>query len=88
MTTVGNEVYPDSTEEFAGRIVGVIDSASLAILLSIGHQTKLFDTMVELPPASTNDMCVSGSAGSSLRGWSNTTRLHGHTRYRRIALRC
>jgi 2-polyprenyl-3-methyl-5-hydroxy-6-metoxy-1,4-benzoquinol methylase len=52
MTTVGNEVYPDSTEEFAGRIVGVIDSASLAILLSIGHQTKLFDTMVELPPAS------------------------------------
>jgi 2-polyprenyl-3-methyl-5-hydroxy-6-metoxy-1,4-benzoquinol methylase len=52
MTTVGNEVYPDSAEEFAGRIVGVIDSASLAILLSIGHQTKLFDTMVELPPAS------------------------------------
>jgi 2-polyprenyl-3-methyl-5-hydroxy-6-metoxy-1,4-benzoquinol methylase len=52
MTTVENEVYPDSTEEFAGRIVGVIDSASLAILLSIGHQTKLFDTMVELPPAS------------------------------------
>ena len=32
-------------------MVGAIDSASLAILLSIGHQTKLFDTLAELPPA-------------------------------------
>ena len=41
----------DTTEEFAERMVGAIDSASLAILLSIGHQTKLFDTLAELPPA-------------------------------------
>jgi SAM-dependent methyltransferase len=40
-----------STQEFAERIVGAVDSASLAILLSIGHQTRLFDTMAELPPA-------------------------------------
>ena len=50
MTTV-NENATDTTEEFAERVVGAIDSASLAILLSIGHQTKLFDTMAELPPA-------------------------------------
>jgi ubiquinone/menaquinone biosynthesis C-methylase UbiE len=41
-----------TTIEFGERIAGAIDSASLAILLSIGHQTKLFDTMAELPPAS------------------------------------
>lgn len=40
-----------TTEEFAGRIVGAVDSASMAILLSIGHQTGLFDTMADLPPA-------------------------------------
>lgn len=40
-----------STEQFAERIVGAVDDASLAILLSIGHQTRLFDTMAELPPA-------------------------------------
>ena len=40
-----------ATQEFAERIVGAVDSASLAILLSIGHQTRLFDTMAELPPA-------------------------------------
>jgi SAM-dependent methyltransferase len=39
------------TQEFAERIVGAIDNASLAVLLSIGHQTELFDTMAELPPA-------------------------------------
>jgi 2-polyprenyl-3-methyl-5-hydroxy-6-metoxy-1,4-benzoquinol methylase len=50
MTTVDENVT-DTTEEFAERMVGVIDNASLAVLLSIGHQTKLFDTMAELPPA-------------------------------------
>jgi 2-polyprenyl-3-methyl-5-hydroxy-6-metoxy-1,4-benzoquinol methylase len=41
----------DTTEEFAERMVGAIDSASLAILLSIGHQTKLFDALAGMPSA-------------------------------------
>lgn len=45
MTTV------ETTEEFAARVTNVIDDASLAILLSIGHQTGLFDTMAQLPPS-------------------------------------
>jgi SAM-dependent methyltransferase len=49
--TMMNENVTETTEEFADRMVGAIDSASLAILLSIGHQTKLFDTLAELPPA-------------------------------------
>ena len=39
------------TQQFAERIIGAIDSASVALLLSIGHQTGLFDTMADLPPA-------------------------------------
>jgi 2-polyprenyl-3-methyl-5-hydroxy-6-metoxy-1,4-benzoquinol methylase len=50
MTTV-NDTRTDTTEEFAERMIGAIDSASLVLLLSIGHQTKLFDTLAELPPA-------------------------------------
>lgn len=38
-------------EQFAERIVGALDSASLTILLSIGHQTGLLDTMAQLPAA-------------------------------------
>jgi SAM-dependent methyltransferase len=55
MTTM-NENLTDSTEEFAERMVGAIDSASLTILLSIGHQTKLFDTLAELPPATSSQI--------------------------------
>lgn len=42
----------ESTEAFAERVVGAIDSASLGLLLSIGHQTGLWDTLAGLPPAS------------------------------------
>ena len=41
----------EATQHFAEHIVGVIDSATEAILLSIGHQTGLFDALAELPPA-------------------------------------
>jgi 2-polyprenyl-3-methyl-5-hydroxy-6-metoxy-1,4-benzoquinol methylase len=41
----------ETSEEFAGRIVAAIDGASLTILLSVGHQTGLLDTMAGLPPA-------------------------------------
>ncbi|HEX2212380.1 MAG TPA: class I SAM-dependent methyltransferase [Mycobacterium sp.] len=51
MTTLDKNTIADSTEEFAGRMVDAIDSASLAILLSIGHQTGLWDSLAGLPPA-------------------------------------
>ena len=52
MTTVHEgSARPETTEEFAERMVGLVDSASLAILMSIGHQTGLFDAMATLPPS-------------------------------------
>jgi SAM-dependent methyltransferase len=52
MTTVNQDQAPAETaEQFAERMVGAIDSASLAILISIGHQTGLFDAMADLPPS-------------------------------------
>jgi hypothetical protein len=64
MTTM-NENPVDTTEEFAERIVGAIDDASLAILLSIGHQTKLFDAIAELPPATSQQ--IADAAGLNER---------------------
>ena len=63
MTTL--DPNTDTTEEFAARMVGAIDSASLAILLSIGHQTKLFDTLAELPPATSTQ--IADAAGLNER---------------------
>ncbi len=42
---------PETTETFSDRIITILDNASLSLLLSIGHQTGLFDTMAGLPPA-------------------------------------
>jgi 2-polyprenyl-3-methyl-5-hydroxy-6-metoxy-1,4-benzoquinol methylase len=41
----------ETTEEFAERVMGTIDSAALATLFSVGHQTGLFDAMAERPPS-------------------------------------
>ncbi|OBI78083.1 class I SAM-dependent methyltransferase [Mycobacterium sp. E740] len=51
MTDIDQRPADDTTEQFAERIVAAIDGASLALLLSIGHQTSLWDTMAELPPS-------------------------------------
>lgn len=60
----------DTTEEFAQRMVDAIDSASLAILLSIGHQTNLFDAMAELPPATSTQIAeAAGLDERYVREW-------------------
>jgi SAM-dependent methyltransferase len=67
MTTLNDNPVStiDTTEEFAERIVGSIDSASVAILLSIGHQTKLFDVLATLPPATSTQ--IADAAGLNER---------------------
>ncbi len=46
----------ESSEEFAGRMLDVMNSGLLAVLLSIGHRTKLFDTMSGMPWASSHEI--------------------------------
>lgn len=65
MTTTDHRVYADTTDGFAERIDDVIDGAGLAILLSIGYQTKLFDTLSELPPATSSQ--IADAAGLNER---------------------
>ena len=67
MTTIDEHpaAAGEATQEFAERIVGAIDSASLAILLSIGHQTSLLDTLAELPPATSDQ--IADAAGLNER---------------------
>ena len=40
-----------TAEAFGGRMMEILNGASLATMLSIGHQTGLFDTMAGLPPS-------------------------------------
>ena len=43
-------------EEFAGRLVGVLNDSFLALSISVGHQTGLFDTMAEMAPATSAEI--------------------------------
>jgi SAM-dependent methyltransferase len=51
----------DTAEGFAERLVGVLNDATLALMISIGHRTGLFDRMAELP-ASTSEQ-IAEAAG-------------------------
>lgn len=48
-------------EEFAGEVVDILNKGALALLISVGHQAGLFDTLADLPPSTSAE--VAGSAG-------------------------
>ena len=53
-TETTNEV--ETTEQFGERVMATLNEAAVALLLSIGHQTDLFDTMAGLPPATSTQI--------------------------------
>ena len=52
------ELDPTRVEEFAGRMVGVVNDSLLALSISIGHQTGLFDAMAGLPPSTSDEVAA------------------------------
>jgi SAM-dependent methyltransferase len=43
-------------EAFAGRMLGILNDGFLALMVSVGHRTKLFDTMAEMEPATSEEI--------------------------------
>lgn len=58
-------IAQETTEDFGNRVVGIVDDAAVALLLSIGHQTGLFDTLQALPAATSGQ--IADAAGLSER---------------------
>ncbi len=52
-------------EAFAGRMLGILNGATLALMTSIGHQTGLFDTMAGLAPSTSQQ--IASAAGLNER---------------------
>jgi 2-polyprenyl-3-methyl-5-hydroxy-6-metoxy-1,4-benzoquinol methylase len=60
----------ETAEEFSGRMVAALDGASLTILISVGHQTGLLDTMAGLPPATSAEIAeAAGLNERYVREW-------------------
>jgi hypothetical protein len=45
------ELDAAAVQAFAGRFLGILNEAAVAVLTSVGHQTGLFDTLAGLPAA-------------------------------------
>jgi len=55
---------------FAQRMTDTLNDAFLAFMISIGHQTSLFDTMAHLPPATSEDIArAAGLQERYVREW-------------------
>jgi 2-polyprenyl-3-methyl-5-hydroxy-6-metoxy-1,4-benzoquinol methylase len=52
-------------DAFAGQMLTILNGASSALMISIGHQTGLFDRIAELPPASSAE--IAAAAGLNER---------------------
>jgi hypothetical protein len=57
-------------EEFAGKMVSVLNGGMLALMTSIGHQTGLFDTMADLPPSTSDEIASAANLNERyVREW-------------------
>jgi SAM-dependent methyltransferase len=54
-----------AAEAFQGRLVDMLNGSAVALMLSIGHRTGLFDAMAKLPPATSGE--IAGAAGLAER---------------------
>lgn len=57
-------------EEFAERMVGVLNEGAIALMTSIGHRTGLFDALAELPPSTSEQIAeAAGLNERYVREW-------------------
>lgn len=57
-------------EQFADRMVGVVNDASLALMTSIGHQVGLFDVLASRPPSTPTEIATAaGLQERYVREW-------------------
>ncbi|WP_377271840.1 class I SAM-dependent methyltransferase [Peterkaempfera sp. SMS 1(5)a] len=59
-----------ASEAFADRMVGILNDSALALLIGLGHQAGLFDTMAGLPPAGCAEIAAAaGLQERRVREW-------------------
>lgn len=55
----------EKAEAFAGRMLDILNHGALALMVSIGHRTELFDAMAGMPPATSE--AIARTAGLNER---------------------
>ena len=65
MCTRCQTIDPSQLDAVGERLLGILNNGALALLISLGHRTGLFDTMAGLPPATSE--AIAKAAGMNER---------------------
>jgi ubiquinone/menaquinone biosynthesis C-methylase UbiE len=57
-STMTKPLDPARQDAFADRLVGVMNDAALALMISVGHRTKLFDAMAGRDPSTSEEIAA------------------------------
>ena len=60
-----HQIDTQKAEAFGGKLVDMLNHGALAVMISMGHRTGLFDTLSTLPPATSVE--IAEAAGHSER---------------------
>jgi hypothetical protein len=57
-------------EAFAGKMLDILNGGTVSLMISIGHQTHLFDIMSKLPPSTSEEIAQSANLNERyVREW-------------------
>ncbi len=60
----------EKSEAFAEKILSMTNGAAVSLMISIGHRTRLFDTLAKLEPSTSNDLARAASLNERyVREW-------------------
>src|SRR3712207_5371217 len=58
------------TEAFAGKMFDILNGGTISLMVSIGHQTRLFDVMSKLPSSTSEEIAQSANLNERyVREW-------------------
>ncbi|MPZ47880.1 MAG: methyltransferase domain-containing protein [Dehalococcoidia bacterium] len=60
-TTTDQPIDQEKAEAFSEKVLGIFSGGCLSLMLSVGHQTGLFDKLAELPASTSQE--IAGAAG-------------------------
>ena len=78
MTT--QTIDAEKAAAFAGKMVGIMNGASLAFMTSIGHRTGLFDSMARMAPSTSEEIAANDRIERAVRTGVAGRDAHGRRR--------
>lgn len=71
MSGANNKAFNEErSEQFAEKMLSVLNNGALCLMISVGHRTGLFDTMSSLPPSTSHEIAkASGLNERYVREW-------------------